>query len=322
MGTLEIVIIVFVGLIAIFGLYSIFFSKKVKAIKSKRKEQKEQKKAEKLKKKQDKKQSKKGASEAAGKERKIEPAVVSKKKPEAEKQEPPSPAPVPAQPEPELEKKKPEPFRIIRKTSQVKINKKALKNGSRNPSITKVFENGKRIDAVEPQEVGPVSKKVETQETQEAPVYEIIREDVGDFGFREPKYLEESTEGGFRIVPPKGLPNRAPIIGDRTNFTSRLTVSSDNNLSGVSGPGINKAIESVNKQTEKIEKKTVDLVEEVRRKLLGEKDKIKSQAGFMGQGYDGFVAEGEQNSINRFKSIDAETLIIADAISNPKYKKQ
>ena len=322
MGTLEIVIIVFVGLIAIFGLYSIFFSKKVKAIKNKRKEQKEQKKAEKLKKKQDKKQSKKGASEVAGKERKIEPAVVSKKKQEAEKQEPPSPAPVPAQPEPELEKKKPEPFRIIRKTSQVKINKKALKNGSRNPSITKVFENGKRIDAVEPQEVEPVSKKVETQETQEAPVYEIIREDVGDFGFREPKYLEESTEGGFRIVPPKGLPNRAPIIGDRTNFTSRLVVSSDNNLSGVSGPGINKAIESVSKQTEKIEKKTVDLVEEVRRKLLGEKDKIKSQAGFMGQGYDSFVAEGEQNSINRFKSIDAETLIIADAISNPKYKKQ
>ena len=321
MGTLEIVIIVFVGLIAIFGLYSIFFYKKVKAIKSKRKEQKEQKKAEKLKKKQDKKQSKKGASEAAGKERKIEPAVVSKKKPEAEKQEPPSPAQVPAQPEPELEKKKPEPFRIIRKTSQVKINKKALKNGSRNPSITKVFENGKRIDAVEPQEVKPVSEKVETQETQEPPVYEIIREDVGDFGFREPKYLEESTEGGFRIVPPKGLPNRAPIIGDRTNFTSRLTVSSDNNLSGVSGPGINKAIESVNKQTEKIEKKTVDLVEEVRRKLLGERDRLKGEPSFNGQSYEEFMVDNSKNATSKFKNIDAETLIIADAISNPKYKK-
>ena len=321
MGTLEIVIIVFVGLIAIFGLYSIFFSKKVKAIKNKRKEQKEQKKAEKLKKKQDKKQGKKGASEAAGKERKIEPAVVSKKKPEAEKQEPPSPAPVPAQPEPEPEKKKPEPFRIIRKTSQVKINKKALKNGSRNPSITKVFENGKRIDAVEPQEVKPVSEKVETQETQEPPVYEIIREDVGDFGFREPKYLEESTEGGFRIVPPKGLPNRDPIIGDRTNFTSRLTVSSDNNLSGVSGPGINKAIESVNKQTEKIEKKTVDLVEEVRRKLLGERDRLKGEPSFNGQGYEEFMVDNSKNATSKFKNIDAETLIIADAISNPKYKK-
>ncbi len=321
MGTLEIVIIVFVGLIAIFGLYSIFFSKKVKAIKNKRKEQKEQKKAEKLKKKQDKKQSKKGASEAADKERKIEPVVVSKKKQEAEKQEPPSPAPVPAQPEPELEKKKPEPFRIIRKTSQVKINKKALKNGSRNPSITKVFENGKRIDAVEPQEVKPVSEKVETQETQEPPVYEIIREDVGDFGFREPKYLEESTEGGFRIVPPKGLPNRAPIIGDRTNFTSRLTVSSDNNLSGVSGPGINKAIESVNKQTEKIEKKTVDLVEEVRRKLLGERDRLKGEPSFNGQSYEEFMVDNSKNATSKFKNIDAETLIIADAISNPKYKK-
>lgn len=320
MGTLEIVIIVFVGLIAIFGLYSIFFSKKVKAIKNKRKEQKEQKKAEKLKKKQDKKQSKKGASEAAGKERKIEPAVVSKKKqetqkPEPEKEEPP--AVVAAEPE----KKKPEPFRIIRKTSQVKINKKALKNGSRNPSITKVFENGKRIDAVEPQEVEPVSKKVETQETQEAPVYEIIREDVGDFGFREPKYLEESTESGFRIVPPNGLPNRAPIIGDRTNFASRLTVSSDNNLSGVSGPGINKAIESVNKQTEKIEKKTVDLVEEVRRKLLGERDRLKGEPSFNGQSYEEFMVDNSKNATSKFKNIDAETLIIADAISNPKYKK-
>ena len=321
MGTLEIVIIVFVGLIAIFGLYSIFFSKKVKAIKNKRKEQKEQKKAEKLKRKQDKKQSKKGASEAAGKERKIEPAVVSKKKPETQKPELEQQEP-PAVVATEPEKKKPEPFRIIRKTSQVKINKKALKNGSRNPSITKVFENGKRIDAVEPQEVEPVSKKVETQETQEAPVYEIIREDVGDFGFREPKYLEESTEGGFRIVPPKGLPNRAPIIGDRTNFTSRLTVSSDNNFSGVSGPGINKAIESVNKQTEKIEKKTVDLVEEVRRKLLGERDRLKGEPSFNGQGYEEFMVDNTKNATSKFKSIDAETLIIADAISNPKYKKQ
>ncbi len=301
MGTIELVLLIGIGIVLLVGIYLIFFSKKVK---------------DKIKKEKADKKSKKNTVKNGG-EKKVEQAIKTDRKPEEKPKQEASPAVATA--EPELEKKKSQPFKIIRKQSEVKINRKALKNGSRNPSITKVFENGKRVDEILPEE-GSNSSEIheDTNPINVAPV-----EDVGDFGFREPKFLEVDAQGGFKVDIPQGMPNRAPIIEDRTNFTQRLNVSEDNNLLGVSIVGTQHVVEKVEKQTKDIDQKTADIVEVVRKRLLGERAKLDIS---FGAPYDATEMQGgktttKKSAKEKLQSIDAETLMIVDAINNPKHKK-
>ena len=76
-------------------------------------------------------------------------------------------------------------FKIIRKQSKVKINKRALQDGSRNPSVTKVFDKSGRsqfdIDAVE-----SIDREQENDFIQEE---SIGSNNVGRFGARDVDYL-------------------------------------------------------------------------------------------------------------------------------------
>lgn len=225
---------------------------------------------------------KKGKAEApsTGSEAKVEPVY---KKPEADK----------PKDEPSVET-----LKVIRKQSEIKINKKALKGDSRNPSITKVFVNGKNVEE-EPEAVAeePVAEEKPT---------------IGAFGTREPEF-SQPLDGKPRERSPFQMPNRAPIIGDRTNFTSRLHVSEDNNLSGVSGTGIAKALsESENKMSD-IDQKTEDMVDEIRRTFLGQTSPLLTN--------DESLSSTKNTKIN-VKDFDAKTLIIADILNHPRGQKR
>lgn len=302
MGKLEIIIFSFLGVFIFFVIDSMFFAGKRKARKKAKNEEKKQNKAN-----------------AKLGEKKIEPAIAKTEKPTISLTESqPREKQLPVQEEEQelsLTKNEPSPFKIIRKQSKVKIHKKALNASSRNPSVTRVFAGGKRIDGIEEEQdkdnedLGDAIKTIDSEELLNA-----INAEVGSFGIREPDYSFINTNSEFKFLNMSGGPNRAPIIGDRTNFQSRLNVSEDGNMSGVSGTGVVKIIEQASEQTEKINKKTTKMIKDVHADITG-----------MFNPKISFLNVDEKKSVDipqmhKYKDIDVETLIIADAISNPKYK--
>ena len=218
------------------------------------------------------------------------------------------------QPKEEKPEEKPReriPFKIIKKQSKVKINKKALNASSRNPSITKVFDKNGKVDAVKSE---PIDHQKELQEA----IIETSNKEVGRFGAREQEIRTVSSDHEFSIIAPTGSPNRAPTIGDRTNFGSHLNVNEDGNLSGVLGTGIKKVDDKVNMVIEKVDDKTEDMVNRMKKNVFGITDDI-DPFDFLNRQPREDISKKEQNPL---KKIDAKTLIIADAISNPKYKKK
>ncbi len=285
MGTVEIIIIaVLVGLV-FFSLCAIWFA----SIKKKKAE------------------TKKDDSNA-----KVEPVYKKQdeqgKKVEESKQEEP---------------KKKEGFKIIRKKSEVKINKKALKTGSRNPTVTKVFVGGKNVEEEQKAEAIRIAeqnlKAEQLREAQRLAGFEDM-----PFGARENSIETTTTNGEFSIKAPIGMPNRAPIIGDRTNFASHLNVSDDGNVSGVSGIGIAKVIEETQRQANRVDDSTEQMVRNVRRNMLGDNsfepdDIFEMLRNRRMGGYEPEVQSNKKQTLkDRAKKLDAETLIIADAISKPK----
>jgi len=283
MSTVEILILTAIGLVVVSSLCFIFFKRK-KKVKTKK-------------------------EEANVGEKKVEQAIKPKvDKKDEEDKEKNKDDDEEAKKEKALEKT---PFKIIRKQSEVKINKKALKNGSRNPSITKVFDKeGNRVD---------LSKEEELQE-------EIIEDKIDEkfervseerFSARDYNISDESSEHEYKIVAPKGSPNRAPIIQDRTNFGSHLHISDDGNMSGIIGTGVKEIIENVDDHSENIEQRTHDMIRNVHKSLFDEMDYLDRYQSFQ-QDYE----SDNETPKDKLKNIDAQTLIIAEAISNPKGKRK
>lgn len=260
----------------------------------------------KSKKKESEKESKKDDSKSKleksekGAEKKVEPALKSKST-EPEKVE---------EKEKTLEKDSPkekEKFHVIRKKNEIKVNKQALKSGSRNPSVTKVFDKNGKIKTEE--------EKAE-EEKKSVDLNEEIQEKkpIERFGTREYEYSENNTSNFFQINAPKGSPLRSPTIGDRTNFTERLRVSEDGNLSGVSGIGIHGAISQAESQAKDIEDKNKEMLDRVDDSLNGQ---------LFGDMFSNFTSkENNSGMANPLDKIDAETLILVDAINNPRHKKK
>lgn len=290
MKPIEIVIIVVCVLAVLIAIWRIFFSGKLA---KKLKEKKAKKSAKKEDKKSDKSDSKP----------KVEKAI---KKDGAEK---PQEKPADEKKEEKKEEKKDTSFKIIRKQSEVKINKTALKSGSRNPSVSKVFDkNGKRIDEVKEEQ----EQAAEVKEVNEEPKAQTKLE---PFGARDYEYSEVNTSEEFKINAPKGSPMRAPTIGDRTNFASHLNISEDGNLSGITGIGVHSATAKAESQLREIEKKNQDMLNRV------QNDMLNRDFGNQLRRYDSFdFGEQKQQTTSPLDKIDPETLILADIINNPKHK--
>jgi len=260
-----------------------------------------------------KKKSKKNKSKAKepAPEKKVEKAIKTSKdeQPKEEKKEEKKEEPVVKMPEKEEQKG----FRIIKKKSEVKINKKALKSGSRNPSITKVFDKNGKIEEE--------TDKIEFIDIEEEKTKDAVLEqsqDVGRFGARETNYDVVNNGVNFQIRNPEGTHNRAPILTDRTMFGSHLNETDENNPYSISGIGIKETLKNIEKQTRNVDDDTEEMVRNVKRNFLGIEEDIDP--------FDVFnrrvnKEEVEQKKTISIKDIDAKTLILADAISNPKYKK-
>ena len=320
MSILEIIVIAMLSVGFVYVLYLIYSPKKKKEKKEKKPKEEKKEKTKTIK-----GEVKKDDNNLVGKavgEKKIEPAIKKGETPPPQEEE---------EEEQELVLKKdpppkePTPFKIIRKQSNVKISKQALKSGSRNPSITKVFDNGKRIDIDENSNGGlvedagkEIAKVVEeVNKEKESTMSGIPSQNIGHYGIREPQFDMVSEGQEFRMNAPAGSPNRAPIIGDRTHFASHLRVTDDNNLSGVMGTGVAKIIEQTEAQSDKIEQDTENMVRNVKRDLLGDMPRF-------GGMFDFPTAESgkKKNDANaKLKGIDTETLIIAQALSKRKGKK-
>lgn len=318
MSILEKILIYGLIVAILIATYYVFFS-----IKKKKKEKSDSKEKDKKIKKS--KKSKDEIKESPLVEKKVEKVFKSDKDKEEEK---PTDKPSQEQ-EMVLEKqpeKKAEPFKIIRKKSEVKIHKKAIKADSRNPSITKVFDkNGKKLELDE----NELEKKDEFSPDELSQIESMENDGVMSgitggnperFGYREPHIKERNVGGEYKIEAPIGSPNRAPIIRDRTNFGSHLNISEDGNLSGVVGTGVAKIIDRAERQSEEIDKKTDDMIRNIRMNLLNERREVTGGYGFS-YGQEDFPRPSVRTSpIKKAKNIDAKTLIIAEAISNPKYK--
>lgn len=319
MGILEIIVIALLSFGFVYIIYRIYSPKK------KKKEKKEKKEKEKApeKDKSIKGEVKKDDNNIFGKavkERKIEPVVKKGETitlpPEEEEKE------LVLQKEPP---KQPEPFRVIRKQSSLKISKKALKSGSRNPSVTKVFDNGKRIDIDENSTGGleEDAREVVSQVTEEinkekdGVMTDITSEKIGHYGIREHNF-DALVEGGeFRMQKPKGSPNRAPIIGDRTNFASHLRVTDDNNLSGVMGTGVAKIIAETEEQSNQIQQNADNMIRDVKKDLFGDMPRFGGLFG--GSDFD-MQSENKNDASKKLQGLDAETIMIAQAVAKRKGK--
>lgn len=241
---------------------------------------------------------KKKQQDGGAKEKSIEPAIqTDRKKEEPKAEEPPVKVTMPEQN-----------FKAIRKQSRLKINKKAIKGDSRNPSISKVFANGKKIDEIEE---SPAPNDPEPEKTV---TYKGVPIEVGRFGAREPEFTDHS-------VTAEGMPNRSPRLEDRTNFGSHLSVSEDNNLSGVSGTGIAKVVEKSDSIEKGLNQKRIDVVQNARINILGESPIPNDPLAFLQGGGYGIEPE-EKSPKDKLKSIDAQTLIIADAVAKPRGRKR
>ncbi|MBQ7466896.1 MAG: hypothetical protein IJS74_02360 [Clostridia bacterium] len=287
MTTLELLIIISVAVIAVFSLLTIFFRKRKKTAPADKKTETE-KKVEPVYKKDEKKEDNKGD----------------------EKKD--------AETEQKTEGKKPEEkegFKIIRKQSKVKINKKALTSGSRNPSVTRVF--GKDV-LKETEEAKSKEKVIDVKEDITKEVKPIER-----FGVKEYEYSETNTPEEFKINAPQGSPQRSFKLQHR-EFGPHLTVSEDGNLSGVVGVGIKKSIESATSQVKEIEKKNEDLIRRAQGAINLNQDDDDDldffQRRMMEMNFDIHQGSQPKDAKELLKNIDTKTLIVAEAIANPKYK--
>lgn len=202
--------------------------------------------------------------------------------------------------------KEKKPFQILRKKSQVKINKKALRSGSRNPSITKVF--GKDISQGS-EDISHINNVAESEEIQKNNERNFGTK-TERFGVKEYTLDDESSDKGYKINAPKGSPNRAPIIGDRTNFASHLMISEDGNMSGIVGTGVAKIIDRAEHHSEKIQERTEDMIDSIHRNFMPNIDLIEQN-----------LSQEQNTTKESLKNIDIKTLILADAINNPKGKR-
>jgi len=245
------------------------------------------------------------------KEKKVEKAIKGKEDknqaPKEEKKE------EPVKEEKKEEKKEEQRgFRIIRKKSEVKINKQALKNGSRNPSVTRVFDKNGNIEE---------NKKKQEEKELVTIVKEVSKNqnEIERFGTRDVNYDVVNDGVRFKMNNPEGANNRTPILTDRTNFGSHLNETDRNNPYSISGIGVNKTIEKIEMQTRSVDDSTEEMVRNVKRNFLGIEDDIDPFNVFNQR------RQSEEQSTKKqgvsIKDIDAKTLILADAISNPKYKK-
>ena len=247
------------------------------------------------------------------KEKKIEPAIKSNK------QEDKSQNKVEEAPKVEMPTTDSSGFKIIRKQSKVKINKKALQNGSRNPSVTKVFDKNKSGSDFSVDKIEPIKEEVEDIVNDNLDI--VNQSQVDRFGAREINYNVVNRGNEFSIKNREGDLNRAPIITDRTNFGSHLNVSEDNNFLGVTGTGI-KEINETNekvKESEEVDEDVDSMVKNVKRNFLGLDDDI-NPFDYFNRDRRMETAKGENKKEIKIKDIDLKTLIIADAINNPKYK--
>lgn len=239
---------------------------------------------------------KKKAKKEESKESKIEPVIKSNRENPEEVQE-----------EKKIEVKEPNEnhgFKIIKKQSKVNINKQALKNGSRNPSVTKVFDRNKKTE-----------EKIEIQPIEDFKEEYKPEKKVERFGAREIDYSIINKGVEFSINNQKGDLNRAPIITDRTNFNSHLNVSEDGNISGVIGTGIGKSIQMAEQIEKKVDDDTDKMIANIKRNFLSIEDDINP---FDRTGRR--VSEEKQKNKSTLSQLDAKTLILADMINNPKYK--
>ncbi len=307
MSAKEIVFLICLAF-AIFLIWQLLHIEKIK----KKRQAKKKAKQEKAEKKKAKKGKKEKESKTEEKETKIEPVVKkqevqkSEEKKEEQKQSDEKEKTLEKQPE-EKDKK----LHVIRRKSELKINKKALNVLGRDPSISRVFDkNGKNLIEEE--------KKQKEQKQEIKTVEKVEKKPVERFGTREYEYSEQNTSTFFQINAPKGSPLRAPTIGDRTNFTERLRVSEDGNLSGVSGIGLHGAVKNANSQARAIEEKNQEMLERVDQSLRNPEF---GEALFQ---YSSFDSPKEKKSKGQaiVEKLDAETLIIADAINNPRHKRK
>lgn len=264
------------------------------------------------KKKNKKEKKKEKKAETESKEKKIEQAIKSNR-PNAPKEEVKEEEKKVQPQEQEAQKG----FRIIRKKSQVKINKKALHSGSRNPSVTRVFDkNGKKIGEEVKEE--KKQKEIDFEQT----FKKLEQEEVGRFGARQIDYNVVNDGANFRINNPEGTNNRAPIITDRTNFKSHLNETNVNNPYSISGIGVKQAIDKAEMQAATVDDDTEEMVRNIKRNFLGVEEDVDPFETIRRRMERQKESENKtDNNENPLKKIDAKTLILADAISNPKYKK-
>lgn len=302
MNLIEILLICAFSVLVIVIIWQIFFSKKKDKKEKKTKEKKPKKEKPAKKPKEKKSKQKQDAKQQA----KVEPAVK-KEEPKQETKEPEKTES--AEKEKTLEKEKEKKgLYAIRPQTELKISKKALKNGSRNPSVSRVFDkNGNKIE----QEEKPKEPEEQVHAT------DVKKKPVERFGTRDYEYSEQNSPELFQINAPKGSPLRAPTIGDRTHFTERLHVSEDGNLSGISGIGVHGAVASAESQAKQIEQKNQEMLARV-------DDSLRNP--YFGEAlmqYGGEI-ERPKNTKTRgekiLDKIDPETMIIVDAINNPRHK--
>lgn len=280
MSTLELIIVISIAVVAVFSLFATVFIKRKKSSKDDKKSESE---------------------------KKVEPVYKKEEEQSKESED--------IAPKTEKQPEEKEPFKIIRKKSKVKINKKALTSGSRNPSVAKVF--------------GKDAPKEEKENTEEQELVESevqINEEpkpIERFGVKEYEYSETNTAENFKINAPKGSPSRSFELNKR-EFGSHLNVSEDGNLSGVVGIGIKKSIESATNQIKEIEKNNDNMIRRAHGALninsINHDDMDYFERRIREMNYDINEKTTKKDPKDFLKDIDAKTLIVAEAISNPKYK--
>ena len=293
MGILESMIIVTIATSAFFSVLIILFKKRKKVEKS-----------------------------TEVNEKKVEPVYKSTKEdsknPEEKTVTPPGKEKVTEQ--------KNEPFKIIRKQSKVKINKKALTSGSRNPSVTKVFgkdvpdQGEKKHNTSENIDVD----KNNIEDSDQIKIEKSAQKPVERFGVKEYEYSEVNTPDDFKINVPDGSPNRSFELKKR-EFGSHLTVSEDGNLSGVVGIGIKNAVISAESKLREIEKQNDQMLKRAHGSfgVISSDDDddlsfFEQRLRQMSEDMNTKPARKKPNEV--LKNIDIKTLIVAEAIANPKYK--
>lgn len=230
------------------------------------------------------KKKKKKAKEEKAPEPKVEPVYKQTQKPEEKKEEAPKVV-------------MPTEFKIIRKKSEIKINKKAIKTDSRNPSITRVFVNGKNVEEEQKKKDAVPENQVKKKST----LSDIARTNIGRFGTREPYFCD-------RPIVQEGAPNRLPIIEDRTNFASHLREQGEESAIVIGA----KAVEEKTAKIEKaINSRSNAMLEKVKDGMLVDIDPDPQT----------FLSEPRVfETKKKMQSIDAQTLILADAVSKRKGK--